>query len=354
MTQLDELLREGGDRVPVNDAIERHALDRARNALRVAAAGEQEVVSRRWPTFRMGRFVAIAGLAATIAVILAFLPGGTGSDVSRLGPPPASAQAWLEQAARRISRQPWRPLAPGEYYYSREVGTSFGRNGKVTRRPMEVQQAWYGANGFARLVQTGPSTLFEGGDVLIFHATHQQLEAERARQQREAHLHILAYSQKFRWVDLDYQQLIRLPTDPALLLRYIEQNAIGGGRRFSDIFSYAEALLGGGGNGGAPLPPKVSAAMYRVVARLPHMRLIGPTRDPLGRPGIAIGLFFKHQPGRIELILNPTTGVLLGEEMISLSRKEGARPGTVIGWSAIEDQRIVRSDHQGRPSLNRP
>ena len=43
----------------------------------------------------------------------------------------------------------------------------------------------------------------------------------------------------------------------------------GGGPRSFNVFGYAEALLGGRGAGGAPLPPKVSAAMYRVIARLP-------------------------------------------------------------------------------------
>lgn len=345
MTQLDELLRERGDGVPVDDAVERDALDRSRRALRVAIAGDRTVAQRRWPPLRAGRFVAVAGLAATIAVILALLPGGNGSDVGRLGPSSASARALLERAARTISRQAWRPLRTGEYFYSRQVGTSSGPTGKVTARPLEVQQAWYGANGFARLLQTGPNTLFAGGDVLMFHATRHQLQAERERQQRGAHRRVLAYSQKFRWVDLDYQQLIHLPTDPTRLQSYIEQHAIGGGPRFSAIVGYAEGLLGADGTGGAPLPPKVSAAMYRVIARLPHMRLIGPTRDPLGRPGTAIGLFFKHQPGRLDLILNPRTGVLLAEEMVSLSHKEG-QPGTVIAWSAIEDQGIVRSDHQ--------
>jgi hypothetical protein len=342
MTQLDELLQEHSESVPFSDAVERHALDQARHALRAAVVTEQTPAPRRRSTRHFGRFALIAGLAATTAVVVALLPGA-GTDVGRVGPSIASAQTLLERAAQAISRHAWRPLSAGEYFYSREVGSNPGHNGPASGRPTFIQEAWFGPNGFARLVQTGPETMIPGGDLQIFHATAQQLKGERHRQRSGAHLRILAYSQKFRWGDLDYEQLIHLPTDPAKLLRYIEHHAVGGGPRFSDIFSYAQTLLGAGGTGGSPLPPKVSAAMYRVIARLPGMRLIGPTRDPLGRPGVAVGLFFKHQPGRIELIFNPKTGVLLGGRIISLSAKAGAPPGTVMAWSAIENQGVVHS-----------
>ena len=92
--------------------------------------------------------------------------------------------------------------------------------------------------------------------MLLFHTTPQQLQAERQRQRHGAHLRILAYPQEYRRVDLDYPQLIHLPTDPSKLERFIEQHATGGRPRFSDIFSDAEGYLIG-----APLPPKVSAAI---------------------------------------------------------------------------------------------
>jgi len=342
MTQLDELLREHNESIPIDDALEQRALDHARHALRAATVTEPARGLRRRPTRHAGRFALIAGLAATIAVVVAFLPGGAANDAGRLGPATASARTLLERAARAISRHAWQPLRPGQYLYFREIGGNPGHNGPASARPTSIQYTWIGANGFARLVQTGPDTVIAGGDVLIFHATPEQLQAERQRQRHGAHLRILAYSQKYAVPELDYQQVIHLPTDPSKLERYIEQHATGGGARFSPTFGYAESLLTG-----MPLPPKISAAMYRVIARLPGMRLIGPTHDPLGRPGVAVGLFFKNQPGRIELIFNPITGVFLGGRLVSLNAKRmGAPPGTVVGWSAIEDQAVVSSDHQ--------
>lgn len=342
MTQLDELLLEHSQRIPVDDALERHALDHARHTLRATATSEHAGPPRGRSRRHVARLALIAGLAATIAAVAALLPGGTGNNASQLGPATASAQSLLQRAARAISRQAWQPLGPGQYLHFREVGSYPAHTGPAPVRPTMIQDVWIGANGFARIVQTGPDTVIPGGDVLIFHATRQQLQAERKRQRAGAHLRILAYSQKYRWgPGPDYQQLIHLPTDPAELQRYIEQHATGGGPRFSDIFSYAENLLTG-----APLPPKVTAAVYHVIARLPGMRLIGPTRDPLGRPGVAVGLFFKHQPGRIELILNPKTGVLLGERGISLNAKQMQAPvGSLTLWSAVERQRVGNADH---------
>lgn len=343
MTALDELLRQHTQQIPVDDPVEREALDHARHTLRVTAANEQLRSPRRGAPRHIRRFTLMAGLATTIGALVAFLPGISGKDAGQLGPATASAQTLLRQAARAIALHAWQPLGPGQYFYYRQIDSYPQHNGVAPARPTEIQDVWVAANGFARIVQTGPSTVIAGGDVLINHATRQQLQAERNRERHGAHLHILAYPQKYQWGSSpDYQHLIHLPTTPSKLQQYIEQHATGGGPRSSNIFSYAEGLLLG-----APLPPKVSAAMYHVIARLPGMRLIGPTHDPLGRPGVAIGLFFKNQPGRIELILDPNTGVLLGEREISLNAKADHAPvGSVTGWTAIDRQGVVNSNDQ--------
>jgi hypothetical protein len=61
-------------------------------------------------------------------------------------------------------------------------------------------------------------------------------------------------------------------------------------------------------------------------------RLAGPSapcRSPSRADSLTAGCrrrtFFKHQPGRIELIFNPTTGALLGERGISLNAKRMVR-----------------------------
>jgi hypothetical protein len=345
MTALDELLHEHADRIPLDDAVERRALDQTRHRLQAAVAAPRAgAPRRRRPT---ARWLLVAGLTAAFVVVVASLPGGSVRDGGRIGPATASARTLLQRAARAISGQAWRPLSSGQWLYFRQLGSNPGHNGPASGHANSVEQVWIAANGAARIVQR-PGVV-SGGDVLLFHQSRDEILAEQQRQRLGSHLRVMAYGQPYYWgAGPDYQQLIRLPTNPAKLRRWIERKAVNPhsscapGVSDCNTFSFVEALLIGG-----PLPPKVSAALYRVIADLPGMRLIGPTRDPLGRPGVAVGYFFAHQPGLAELIFNPKTGAFLGERGISLNSKIMHAPvGSVVDWSAIKDQGVVNSPYQ--------
>jgi hypothetical protein len=354
MTQLDELLRERSDRVPIDDDAERRALDHARHTLQAAtvAPPPPRVARRRRARRRTARLALAAGLAAAIVGVLASLPGGSGNDVGHFGPATASARTVLERAAQAVAQQTWHPLKPGQWLYFRQLGSNPGHNGPASARANSVEQVWLAANGAARIVQR-PGVV-SGGDVLLFHHPRGAILSEQRRQRVGSHLRVMTYGQRYYWgAGPDYTQLVRLPTDPDKLRRWIERNAINPGSTcapgLSDCqtFSFVEALVAGG-----PLPPKLSAALYRVIADLPGMRLIGATRDPLGRPGIAVGYVFKHQPGRAELIFNPTTGVFLAEREISLDpMKMHAPAGAILSWTAIEHAGVVSSEYQ--PTVSR-
>jgi len=347
MTQLDELLRGHSDRVPIDEAFERRALDHARGVLRAATVTAPPSGARRRRAGRTTRLTLMAALAAAIVVAVASLPGGSGNDVGQLGPATASATIVLDRAAQAISRQAWHPLKPGQWLYFRELGSNPGHNGPASASATSIEQIWIAANGAARIVQE-PGVV-SGGDVLLFHQSWGELQSEQRRQRLGSHLRVMAYSQPYYWgAGPAYGELIHLPTDPAKLRRWVVRNAINPGSTCAsgasdcNIFSFAEALLAGG-----PLPPKLSAALYRVIAGLPGMRLIGRTHDPLGRPGVAVAYFFKHQPGRTELIFSPKTGAFLAERGISLDPKTMHAPvGAVVDWSAIEQVGVVSSEYQ--------
>ena len=298
------------------------------------------VARRRW---RVAAAVGAAAAVAGLIVVSGVLRGGAeNADVA--------AAATLERYAQTISREVWHPLKFGQWLYFRTLGNypgNYGHHGPASARRADVEQVWLAANGAARIVQH-PGVV-TGGDVLLFHQPQREILAEQRRQRHGSHLRVMAYSQRYYWgAGPDYQQLINLPTDPAKLRRWIERHAINPGSTCASgvsdchTFSFVESLLIGG-----PLPPKLSAALYRVIADLPGMRLIGPTRDPLGRAGVAIGYFFNRQPGRLELIFDPTTGVFLAERNISLNSKIMHAPvGSVIDWTAIVDQGVAQSDRE--------
>ena len=338
MTGLEELLLERDRAVPSGDAVERQALDHARQPLRAAIAAEartrgpvapRPLLSRRWL-----RLAVAGGLAAAIAVaLIALLPDRAHNDFGSLGPAPASAKVLLLRAAAQIERRPWHPLRPGEYYYVRTEGRTPYANGPTPAstkraRQLHVSDTWIGADGFGRVVQ-------RGDEVLLFHASPQRIAAEYQLQKQGGHLQVLAYSQPYLFVDRDYAQLIRLPTKPAALRRWIERNAIGSGSPEDRAALYAGALL----QQGAPLPPALTAAFYRVIASLPEMQLVGRTHDPLGRPGVAVRFLGGRGGGYWEMIFNSRTGALLSDRYTQAN-------GRLWSWDAIVTTAIVDDDQQ--------
>jgi hypothetical protein len=72
----------------------------------------------------------------------------------------------------------------------------------------------------------------------------------------------------------------------------------------------------------AALPSSASlrAALYRVLARTPGIRLLGRTRDSVGRFGTAVAVDVER--ARLELILDPATGELLQASCTLLHRSK--------------------------------
>ena len=338
MTGLEELLREHDRAVPSGDAVERQALDHARQTVRAAIAADARtrgpVASRPLLSHGWLRLGVAVGLAAAIAVaLIALLPDRAHNDLGSLGPAPASAKVLLLRAAAQIERQPWHPLRPGEYYYVRTEGQTPYAHGPTpastkSARQLHVSDTWIGADGFARVAQ-------RGDEVLLFHASPQRIAAEYKLQKQGAHLQVLAYSQPYLFVDRDYAQLIRLPTKPAALRRWIERNAIGSGSPEDRAALYTGALL----QQSAPLPPALTAAFYRVIASLPEMQLVGRTHDPLGRPGIAVRFLGGRGGGYWEMIFNSHTGALLSDRYTQAN-------GLLWSWDAIVTTAIVHGDQQ--------
>lgn len=340
MTGLEELLRDHDHAVPRGDVVERQALDHARQTLRAVLAAEARTRGPAAPrprspmSGRLVRLVVVGGLAAAIAVaVIAVLPGRTRNDFGNLGPAPASAKALLLRAAAQLERQPWRPLRPAEYYYVRTEGRTPYENGPTPAstkraRQLRVSDTWIDPSGFGRVVQ-------RGDEVLLFHASPQRITSEHQLQKHGAHLQVLAYSQPYLFADRDYAQLIRLPTKTAALRHWIERNAIGSGSPEDRAALYAAALL----QQGAPLPPALTAAFYRVIASLPEMQVVGRTQDPLGRPGIAIKFLGGRGGGYWEMIFNPRTGALLSDRYTQPN-------GRLWSWDAIVTTAIVNGDHQ--------
>jgi hypothetical protein len=110
-----------------------------------------------------------------------------------------------------------------------------------------------------------------------------------------------------------YGRLLRLPTNVDALWQLLYREAGRGSAAWKrhEMFTEIGDLLRED-----PIPAKVRAALYLVAARIPGIRLVGLTRDGIGRPALAVALNDTLYGERSELLFDPTTSALLGERSV--------------------------------------
>jgi len=148
------------------------------------------------------------------------------------------------------------------------------------------------------------------------------------------------------WPDSSYPYLESLPTDPAKLEAIIAANTatesqlIGTGDTaiFNAITDLTENTV---------LPPKLYAALYGVLIRLPGVHF-DATTDLAGRAGIGLYMveegYFKQ-----EIVINPHSYTYMGYEDVAIKNHtdvatDGTRyihNGQVLGWQALLASGIV-------------
>jgi hypothetical protein len=105
-------------------------------------------------------------------------------------------------------------------------------------------------------------------------------------------------------------------------------------------------------------PPRLRAALYRALAYVPGIRLLGATHDRLGRAAVAVARTeHAHRVGharvggtRTELLFDPDSSELLAERQVMLSPPPAVArlvpPGTVIADAVYVRRGVV--DHTGQ------
>jgi hypothetical protein len=283
----------------------------------------------------------VAAAAALAVVVLAFSSGGG------VAPQTASAASVLRASANALERQaPSWALGPGEYFY-RRFAVWFRESGWPHHRTVVVKsvyQTWTARDGAGRSQERildfiGPrylqrTVLGRGYD-------------DRLRPSRKPFLIGLGDF----GIDLSYAQLRDLPADPAALGRYVDRVAArlvrtplakGFDRtqlRTAIIFQITRSL------GEVPATAGVRAAIYRLLAATPGIRLLGRTKDAVGRSGVAV----EAQAGLFTFvaILDPRTGRLL-QSSRSLVHRTPLMPGYpagLINRSTTLQTGVVRSTH---------
>jgi hypothetical protein len=317
-----------------------------------------------------GRLAAAAALAAVVVVGVLAIAGSFPAGGDRGGPldvPAASAAVVLDRAAEAALRGTVVVPGQGQYGFVKVETGSVGGTGSAvgTRQPswnvwvrtLEVKSDWYTANGSGRerIVRTSTSFLTRHDRAIAqsHGMTLARLTATFPRFLDGAFPARTLQTAGF----LPYWEMDRLPIRPAALRRALERLllASAGTARGSlvrqmradpaGMFAPISQFLF------LPTSPPLRAALFRVLADLPGVQLLGQRRDRLGRSGVAVAVT-QGGPDRVreELLFDPATSNLLQTETVELrtsapsaSRGPSMPAGTVVEYTDFISRGVVDS-----------
>jgi hypothetical protein len=271
----------------------------------------------------------------------------------------------LAAAALAAARAPAPGFGPGRYWYVRERGVKLGTNldqvgsnkGFFYRFGYRSETWWALDGSLSGHLRNGRAEFLDQGERAAWIAADRP---DLGLPNTEV------YSPKDRqlvvgigWLPSSYQDLVELPTDPARLAAALAERvranpqlrSVGRARLTVELFGTVGYLLEH-----YPLPSLLRAALYQVLTRLDGVKLFGNVTDLAGRPAVSVALQVSERPlpQRLELLLEPATGRLLGARSVLTRKVPGWRvpAGTVLEervflQASVVDSRTTRP--QSRP-----
>ncbi|MGA2805180.1 MAG: CU044_5270 family protein [Acidimicrobiales bacterium] len=356
-------------------------MDRARKRLTGAMATSAEVVplitssdtalDRRRRRFVLPAVAAAAVLALAGAAVGVTVSGGgsarpsTGVGIHR----GSLAATELDRAARLVADDSTPVPGPGEYLYTEtDSATLVALNSAGNLTPPDVTPSTI--VGQSASSAPNPNTPDAGATYRVWDETHAQSWVD-ANDNGQARLtfstSFFSPQDKSVWqaagsppADVatgapstaslsasGFPDVTGLPTDPQALLRTLESGAYGAANDPSVAFSAVGELLQD--------PKDTSAAfrsaLYQAAALIPGTEALGTIADHAGQQGQGIGL--TKDGVRSELVVDPSSGQLLGTEDVALDPSaasdaliQSARvvpAGTIVSWWSVVDSGIVAS-----------
>ena len=125
-----------------------------------------------------------------------------------------------------------------------------------------------------------------------------------------------------------------LPRDPSALRDYFYGKYTDGSASIDeDVWVRITDLLRTG-----EVPADLRAALYRAIALIPGVEIIDEQAALDGRTGVALGRVepARGSTSREEIIIDPTTGLIIGERTVILARQGEIPSGTVVSSASIE------------------
>jgi hypothetical protein len=133
----------------------------------------------------------------------------------------------------------------------------------------------------------------------------------------------------FAGLPLD-ESVKNLPRDPQALLDAIRQRGKQGSPEAETLESIAAALKTG------VIPADLRAALYKAAALIPGVTVVDRQANLDGKVGTAIGIKHPNRATRTDIIIDPATGLLIGERVVTLTAGETFPAGTATAWTSVQ------------------
>jgi hypothetical protein len=235
--------------------------------------------------------------------------------------------------ALRVEKRPSPHLGPGQAWYVAERGAYLdGVNAIVPPRGYEylavsTHQEWLTCDGALHVIRTdGPPTFLDAADRSAWIAN--------GRPGTAGTLDIREHVTKpfsLLGTAADCAGVRAMPTDPSTIRAIVARTTASEqvSHAYAQLDAIAETLRND------PLSSRQAAALYRAAAGIEGIELLGQTPDHLGRTGLGIAADDTQNGTRLELIINPHTGLLLGDNERTLRAfpRQHLQAGQVIGWT---------------------
>jgi hypothetical protein len=274
----------------------------------------------------------------------------------------------LTTAAAAAARAPEPAFGPGKYWYVRERGTQVGTNYDQIGSPKSFHfrtpydnETWWSPDGETRHRETyGGAQLLGPAERAVWVANGRPKLPGRE---------VFTFDENSRtsdrsdgWLPMTYEQIVKLPTDPARLSDVLSERLHAGqpvgsctvplgpdGRcphrpvtdenRFGAIVFLLTHY---------PLPAELRSALYQALTRLDGIKLTGEVTDLVGRRGVGVTIGPAEEeklPRRTVLIFDPATARPLGIRHVLAADVPGFRlpSGTVMEDAAFVEMSVVDS-----------
>ncbi|BCW06322.1 CU044_5270 family protein [Arthrobacter sp. NtRootA1] len=122
-----------------------------------------------------------------------------------------------------------------------------------------------------------------------------------------------------------------LPKDPRALLDLIYERTKDAGKSPDNeaFVTIADGLRTGA------VPAELRAALYKAAALIPGVTLSDRQATIDGRTGTAIGIPSPDGTARTDIIIDPDSGLVIGEQSVLLKDYPGSPAGTVTSWTSV-------------------